>query len=204
MERSGINPLYMPLPAFDFTATRIDEYHQRSYCCCKKRGERMSKTEFIERVSLFLVVLSVGYILVNLIVFNGVVVPFAKPNKELIIKEAVNARSLRGERHIVCKWVRVTGFNYTLVKDEYGKRTQKYILVSGVNLEQELTYEFLTAGNSFVFYVSEKREYLSDDFGECIEYIATDWDVLYPVRHDSPVTTIPKYVMKSDFREGFP
>ena len=155
--------------------------------------------KYIVAAFIVVVILLSGYIVINLILYRGIVVPFCKTNDEEIVKEAVTTRDLRGKDYIICKWARVTGYNYTLVKDENGKRAKKYIIVSGVDVESKLSYEFLTAGNSFVFYVVEKKEYYSEELGEhCIEYIVDSWDVLYPVKHESVVTTIPKYILISD------
>ena len=151
----------------------------------------------IARIIIAIVMCLFLYIIVNLVFFGGIVVPFVKTD-ERIIKVAVTAKDLQRGNYIVCKWVRMTGFNYVLERNEYYIRIKKHVIISGVDLENELSYEFMTAGNSFVFYVVEKKEYYSEDLGDCTEYIVDGWDVLYPVKHHSPITTIPRYIVESD------
>ena len=149
------------------------------------------------------VILFIGYIIVNLIVFNGIVVPFVKiDNDDEIVKKALSPREINDEKYIIGEWVAITGYNYRLSKDENGKRTKKLCRVTGATPESEITYDFLTTGNSFIMYVIEIKQYYDPNFSEEItEYVVDGWDVLYPAKHDSPITTIPRYILESDYRK---
>ena len=150
-------------------------------------------------IALMCIVLGIGYIVINIIAFDGIILFPESVEPDEIHKEAVFCKNLKNESFIICKWVRITGFNFGLIKNEYGMSVREYVVVSGIDIESELSYEFLTAGNSFVFYVVEKREYFSEELGEnCTEYIVSGWDVLYPVKHNSPLTRVPKYILKND------
>ena len=144
-------------------------------------------------------VLPVVYAVVSIVLFDRINVPFMPFRDDEVARIAVNKREVTGRQHIICTWERTTGFNYMLVQDENGVRTNSFCRVTGVELERELSYQFLISGNHFVFYVVEKKQYYDYDLGDVVtEYIVDDWDVLYPVRRQSLFNTAPRYILYSD------
>jgi len=163
-------------------------------------------TKLLKKIAIgFLVcfLLLISYILWNIILYQGLAIPFGSvDNNDEIVKRAVRKIDLTGEKYIVGKYVAITGYNYRLVRNEEGMFSRKLVRVTGLGIlpEHEVNYDFLTAGNSFVLYVTEKKEYYDEELGEkIVEYVVCGWNVLYPVKHDSPITTLPCYILKSDF-----
>ena len=110
---------------------------------------------------------------------------------------------LEGKQYIICEWTLVTGYNYRIVQDENGnKPDDPYCWVTGFEIRNELTNDFLAQGgasrNKFIIYYTEIRPY-DFDGGETNEYIATGWDVLYPVAHANFMVYAPNYVLKYDY-----
>jgi len=104
-----------------------------------------------------------------------------------ILKTAIKKGKLSGKRYILCKEAWVTGFNWILIRNEMGIRTKKYCNIIGPNPFDDfaLKYEFRLGKNTFIFYVEEKNTYYSEELGQNVtEYVATGWDILYPVQHD--------------------
>jgi len=155
---------------------------------------------------MVVIVLFVGYIAFNLIFYKGIIVPFVKMENEEIVKKAVKSKDLKGKNYIICQPVAITGYNFKLIVDENGNRANDDILVSGSNPDSEgLSYDFMTSGNYFVFYIVDKKETHYKEMGkDCVnyEYIADGWDILYPAKHDSPITDQPRYIVKSDYVGG--
>lgn len=150
-------------------------------------------------IVLVTVVLIIGYFSINLIIYNRIIIPFVRIEEDAISKEALRYNDLNDKKYIICKFARVTGYNFEIIKDENGKKTSKYCLVKGVNLESELSYEFLISGNNFIFYVTEKNQYWDADLAdEITEYTVDGWDILYPVKRDELFNITPKYIIKND------
>ena len=143
----------------------------------------------------------VSYVLANLLIFMGIYVPFAKIPESEIVKNTVTPKDLKGKEYIICRSVSITGYNYSLVRDENGKlHNNSLCLVTGTIPENALGYEYHSL-NTYVCYVADKKQYYSDIVGEEItEYIADGWDVLYPSKRETGVFNFaPGYVLKSDF-----
>jgi hypothetical protein len=102
------------------------------------------------------------------------------------LKIALKENDLSKKKYILCKVTRVTGFDWLLIKDEYGNDTSEYINIIGPSPFNtfKLSYNFETAGNTFIFYVKEKNIVHYEEMRENgIEYVITGWDILYPVKH---------------------
>lgn len=152
------------------------------------------------QIVLLTAILIIGYITVNLIVYNRIIIPIDRIENAAIIKNALHYNDLKDKKYIICKYERVTGYNYELI-NENGKRVHKYCRLKGVELGSELSYDFLISGNNFIFYVVEKKQYYDEELGEEVtEYIVDGWDILYPVNRDSLFNFTPKYVIKNDLK----
>ena len=152
-------------------------------------------------VAVLLVLILLYYMLTCLVYYGRIVLPFA--TKGEIVKEAVRLEDLEGKQYIICEWTLVTGYNYRIVQDENGnKPDDPYCWVTGFDINNELAHDFLVANtpsrNQFVIYYTEIRPYDFDN-GASNEYIATGWDVLYPVSHANSMIYAPNYVLKSDY-----
>jgi len=128
--------------------------------------------------------------------YQRIVIPFTEI-KDVIAKTAVKRRELRGKEYIICKWEATTGYNFQLIQDENGRRSNKLCLVTGPNPENELIYDFLIANNTYVLFIIEKKPYHFDG-AICVEYIVDGWDVLYPVKRDTLFNITPKYVLMDE------
>lgn len=119
-----------------------------------------------------------------------------------ILRTAIKEKDLFGKQYILCKVERTTGFDWRVIKNEAGMRTIDLCNVIGSNpFELGLTYEFELADNTFIFYVEKKNTYYSDELAqEVIEYVATGWDILYPVKHDEYTNffNISKFITVDD------
>jgi len=127
---------------------------------------------------------------------------------EAIIKESVKENELTGKSHILCQRVRITGFDWILIKNENGKITREYCNVIGAKpfYELKLRHEFLMAGNTIIFYIEEnKMSYTEVTNQDEIEYYVSGWDVLYPVKHSEllilDLYKSKKYITKDDLWE---
>ena len=115
----------------------------------------------------------------------------------IVLKKALKKSDLVGKEHIICELER--GVDYFLVRDENGEETYTYCIVTGVDLQGELSSQFLNAGNSFIFYVIDKTQfYDSERSQDTTEYIVDGWDVLYPVKHGESGETLKEYICESD------
>ena len=117
-------------------------------------------------------------------------------------KKAVRKNELDGT-YILCERVQVTGFQWLVVSGSESGNQSEYCNISGANPfeEYKFTYDFLIAENTYVFYVEERKEYYSEVLGEMVvEYVASDWDILYPVRHGTLLERFqsPDYIIKGD------
>jgi len=152
-------------------------------------------------ITILLVTIIIGYASISLIIHERIIIPISRISNDEIVKKAVRRGCVRNLDYIVCRWSRVSGANFKLLYDENGNRSDTYILVTGIKLEEKLSYEFLISKNRFVFYVDERIEYFDTEWGEyVIEYKVNSWDVLYPVKRDSDSLFgfKPKYILKSD------
>ena len=146
-------------------------------------------------------ILIISYVSVNLLVYMGICVPFAKISESEIVKKTVTIKDIKKREYIICRGVSITGYNYSLVRDENGKmQHNKFCLVSGTIPENVLSYDYYSL-NTYVCYVTDKKQYYSDIVGEELtEYIVDGWDVLYPSKRDTGLFNFaPGYVLKSDY-----
>ena len=150
-------------------------------------------------ISLIALGIIICYIIISLFLFMGIYIPFKQIPEEEIYKKTVSPLGPKDENCIIVKSVKTTGFNYRLIRDENGKRySDELCLVTGNVPEHTLEYEYHLA-NTYVCYVTEKKQYYSEISGYTTEYVVNDWDVLYPSKHvGSPFNFAPGYVLKSD------
>jgi len=143
-------------------------------------------------------------IIATLIIVLGVLLLIKDEYKpESILRSAVKEYNLSGENYILCQRERTTGFDWVLIKNEDGKKVRgEYCNVIGANPFDDFTFkhEFITAGNTFIFYIDEKQINYSEEMRmDIIEYIATGWDILYPVKHDIfDIFNSKKYITEKD------
>ena len=119
------------------------------------------------------------------------------------LKEAVGRGSLNGKRYILCERDKVTGFDWHILFDSEGADNGKYCNITNCDpfSELNLTYEFETGHNTFVFYVSERKEYSSEELREdTLDFEASGWDILYPVKREPILGCLKsrKYILESD------
>ena len=125
-----------------------------------------------------------------------------------ILKTAVKENKLKSEKYILCQAAVVTGFDWVMIQDEYGKKTYEFCNIIGIvdpYIELNLRYEFFLGRNAFIFYIEEKKIYYSEEMREDIlEYVATGWDILYPVKHgDFPnIISSNKYITSKDVNKN--
>ena len=163
---------------------------------------QITKISIIVVLSIFILIIT--YIIINLFLYNGIVNPFVQIEKDDIVKIAIKMGDLNGKEYIICKREVTTGYNYQLIIDENGESHKyKLIRVTGFHPSQQKMPEIYWANNSYVLYITEKKEYFDSDLGEnVIEYIVDNWDILYPVKRDSGLFNIaPKYILKSDYSD---
>ena len=121
---------------------------------------------------------------------------------EPIVKKSVLKKELDGT-YILCQRERVTGFDWRVVSGYDSRIQNEYCNISGSNPLEELSlkYDFLIANNTYVFYVEERKEYYSEKMHEMVvEYVVSDWEILYPVRHGTieGLLKSPNYILESD------
>ena len=121
-----------------------------------------------------------------------------------VIRTAVKESELSGQNYILCKSVIVTGFDWVLIKNEDGKKTNELCNIVGPTpfKELKLDADFVWAQNTYIFYVVEKRMVYSEvTKQEEVEYLVAGWDILYPVKHGFPYFLSPKkYITEKDLR----
>lgn len=128
-------------------------------------------------------------------------------NREPIYKKAVTVVALIGKDFIVCKYSPTTGSNWIVV-NENGLPTYKNCNIVGDNIPFQngglpLNYEFEQANNTFVFYVTEKKDGHQSDYNTDIEYTVSGWDILYPVRRDNPFSSSPSlFIIETDLKKS--
>jgi len=154
----------------------------------------------VAKIGILIVLLVFICIVFDLIMYGQIIIPLMKANNDEISKKAVTLKEIKGRDYIICKWTRVTGFNYKLLKDENGKKVNDYCFVTGLNPENELKYEVLTSSNTYILYIVEKKKYHSIIIDDILtEYVVDGWDVLYPVRRETLFNSVPKHILKSDY-----
>ena len=102
------------------------------------------------------------------------------------VKKAVQQSEILESSYIFCKRARITGFDWQLVKNEYGNESNVFINIVGTSPFEDLefSHEFVMSDNTYIFYIEERRDYYSEELKQdCVEYIVTGWDILYPVKH---------------------
>ena len=126
---------------------------------------------------------------------------YYQPN--LVLKTAVKETELTNTNYILCKRARTTGFDWLLIKNENGEKTDELCNINGPSPfdDYKLDYEFVMADNTFVFYVKEKQMKYSEAVSQdAIEFTVTGWDVLYPVKHSDmfDFSGERKYITEND------
>lgn len=151
---------------------------------------------------VFLVIIVVFMVL--LIVATIATREIITPNESL--KAAVYNNKIRISHYIICNIARVTGYEWQIIYDSAEIDDHRYCNIINIDpiTELNLSYDFLTMNNSFVFYVDERMEYYSEELKEnVITFSVTGWDILYPVKH-SPFTGFFKsrrHILPSDCLE---
>lgn len=119
------------------------------------------------------------------------------------VKEAVGRGSLNGKQYILCEREKVTGYDWHILFDSEGVDSGKYCNIKNCDpfSELNLTYEFETGHNTFVFYIEERRKYYSEELREdTLDFEASGWDILYPVKREPIFGWFKsrKYILESD------
>lgn len=124
---------------------------------------------------------------------------------EMILKTAVKESELVDKRYILCKEAVTTGFEWIMIRNEDGQKTQAYCNIIGAQpfVDYKLKYEFHLAYNTFIFYIEEKNMVYSEVTKQDeIEYVVTGWDILYPVKHSESfvfdIFRTKKYITEDD------
>ncbi|MCL1917964.1 MAG: hypothetical protein FWG14_06565 [Peptococcaceae bacterium] len=127
---------------------------------------------------------------------------------ETILKTAIKEKELSDRRYILCQRVRITGFDWELIKNEDGKKTNELCNVVGASpfSEYPFRHEFVIANNTYIFYVEEKNVVYSEEIKEDeIIYVVTGWDILYPVKHSEffgfDLFKTKKYITPDDLQK---
>ena len=120
-----------------------------------------------------------------------------------IVKTAIRKNRLpENEEYVICRWTQTTGYNWIISSSKGLGEKHTFCRINGPTpLDLDLKYDFLISSNKYVFYVTDVREYYSDELHEdVIEYTVSGWDILYPVRRESMITFLktPKYILESD------
>lgn len=126
-----------------------------------------------------------------------------------IVKTAVKENELSGKNYILCQRARTTGFDWLMVKNEANVKTNEFCNIIGSNPFDELylRHELVMARNTYVFYINEKTITYSEELQQdIIEYTATGWDILYPVKRDDVASffSSKKYITGKDLWEDEP
>jgi len=136
-----------------------------------------------------------------ILVFLGVYIHYAYiyiPDN--ILREARREYELTEERYILCRLYRVTGFDWLVIQNEKGEEAQEFINISGANpiAELMLSYEFEMGDNIFIFYIEGRIDGYSEEMNQnIVEYIATGWDILYPIRRPAFISP-RRYITRAD------
>ena len=148
----------------------------------KSRKEMLNKVlEFTTKALLITAIALVVTVIGASVYMKNFYVP------ETVLKTAVKESELPANSYILCKVERTTGFDWLLLKNEHGDKTNELCNISGASpfADFRFRYEFEMSGSTFVFYVEEKRMVYSEATGQDeVEYIVTGWDILYPVKHE--------------------
>lgn len=117
-------------------------------------------------------------------------------------KKAARYEELAGQ-FVLCTPEWTTGYDWkTVSTDGIGKEGELFV-VSGPDPSKELKYELLIANNTFVLYVKERRECISNEIpnSKTVVYEIYDWDVLYPIDHGTIFGWLqsPYFLSKSDY-----
>lgn len=85
---------------------------------------------------------------------------------------------------IICKAVRVTGFDWKIINENGMQAGERYVKLVGEDPQYFLSYDLQTGDNEFVFY----GKYTGKDYFDGDEYNileVSDWDILYPVKRNN-------------------
>lgn len=98
-----------------------------------------------------------------------------------IVKTAIMDTNIE-RAYIVCRETRTTGFDWELVKDENGNKSDyaQYVKLDGLdrlNIPTGLDFS-----NRYIFYIDKKYISTNSTGDNCLTYSVTDWDIIYPVK----------------------
>jgi hypothetical protein len=145
-----------------------------------------------------------GLIAILFLVITAVIFMYVRWTRESlpIIRTAISRNDLDGA-YILCKRERVTGFDWRIVGGNEYNETDRLCNIEGADPfgELNLKHDFVIAGNTYIFYITNRAEYYDNDLKETVaEYTVSGWDILYPVKHGtiSGLFMSPKYILESD------
>ncbi len=103
-----------------------------------------------------------------------------------VSKLSVTYKSLSDEDRffIICKAVRVTGFDWKIINENGIQADERYVKLVGEDPQYFLNYDLQAGDNEFVFY----GKYIGTDYFDGDEYNileVSDWDILYPVKRNN-------------------
>lgn len=107
-------------------------------------------------------------------------------NTAPILKTAITKKDIIKMKYILCKRIKTTGFDWVVIQDKEGNKVDEVCNIIGSDPFEELnlSYDFFMGDNTFIFYIEDRREYYSKELKQnCVEYHATGWDILYPIKH---------------------
>jgi hypothetical protein len=130
---------------------------------------------------------------------------------EEILKTAVKKSKfnvLTDKKYILCERIVATGFDWFMIQDEYGEKSTTACIIIGVDPFRELNLntDFIFGDNKYIFYIKEKNTYYSDEMRmEILEYVVTDWDILYPIKRSFlDFFASKKYITAKDAKTDTP
>jgi hypothetical protein len=92
-----------------------------------------------------------------------------------------------------------------MVKDEDGNKTYTHCNIVGTDPFNELNLntDIIFAKNIYIFYIEEKNMVYSEATKQDeIEYSVKEWDILYPIRRNTPLALFNsnKYITEKDIK----
>ena len=132
--------------------------------------------------------LSIVFIIIFIVIIILTIVRARALDSQDSIKMAINISDIPpSEDYIIAKMTWVTGFDWELADEDHNLSKYKgiYCNIKGPTPNDLiLRYDFQISGNTYVFYVEERREFFDEEMNEpSLEYIVSGWDILYPVKH---------------------
>jgi len=103
-----------------------------------------------------------------------------------IIMVAVDKEEIEPAKYVICRPSMTTGADWVALEDDRGEVNEMcYIRGSKPFGGLALSGDITRAENMYVFYVEEKRRvYCELADAEVLEYVVSNWDILYPIKRD--------------------